>query len=98
MTEFGIVEVLAKLIPYIISLVIGGIGGWKLVKRKLNEIVEAAQKLAEFLVILKTAIEDEAVSESEFQHVWASGFETIKEFGDVIGIDLTQFVLKKKRK
>jgi hypothetical protein len=99
MTEFeAVVEVLTKIIPYIVSLAIGGIGGWKIVKTKLTKIVEVSQKLLNFLVTLKEAAEDETITEAEFQKTWADGQELIKSFGELIGFDLSYVFTSKRKK
>jgi len=99
MSTFEIVELLTKLVPYLVSVAIGAIGGWVFVKKKLAHIVELAQKVLNFLIDLKAAIEDEAVSEAEFQKVWANGLEIIKAFGNLIGYDFSYlFVSPAKKK
>ena len=98
MSEFEIVEVLTKIIPYLVSLAIGGIGGWKIVKNKLEKIVAVAQKLLNFLVDLKQAAEDETITEAEFQKTWANGQELIKSFGELIGFDLAFLFTAKVKK
>jgi len=98
MSEFEIVEVLTKIIPYLVSLVIGGIGGWRIVKSKLEKIEAVAQKLLQFLVDLKKAAEDETITEAEFQKTWANGQELIKSFGELIGFDLAFLFTAKVKK
>jgi len=98
MSEFEIVEVLTKIIPYLVSLVIGGIGGWRIVKSKLEKIEAVAQRLLQFLVDLKKAAEDETITEAEFQKTWANGQELIKSFGELIGFDLAFLFTAKVKK
>jgi hypothetical protein len=98
MSTFEIVELLTKLIPYLATVAIGAIGGWAIVKKKLAQIVNLAQKVLNFLVDLKAAIEDEAVSEAEFQKVWANGQEILKAFGEIIGYDFSYLFTAKAKK
>lgn len=98
MSTFEIVEILTKLVPYLVSVAIGAIGGWAIVKKKLAQIVDVSQKVLNFLVNLKEAIEDETVTEAEFQQVWANGQAVLKAFGDLIGYDFSYLFASKKGK
>ncbi len=66
MSEVQVFEVLAKILPYLISLGIGTFAGWELVKRKIHE-------LAEFFKTVDEALYDDAVTEKEFRAIWESG-------------------------
>ena len=66
MSDIQVFEVLAKILPYLISLGIGAFAGWELVKTKIHE-------LAEFFNVVDEALYDDAVTEKEFRAIWEKG-------------------------
>jgi len=81
MSDIQVFEVLAKILPYLLSLGIGAFAGWELVKTKIHE-------LAEFFKTVDEALYDDAVTENEFRAIWEKGrslFELgpIQEKGEV---------------
>jgi hypothetical protein len=66
MSEIQVFEVLAKILPYLVSLGIGAFAGWELVKTKIHE-------LAEFFKTVDEALYDDAVTENEFRAIWEKG-------------------------
>ena len=66
MSEIQVFEVLAKILPYLVTLGIGAFAGWELVKTKIHE-------LAEFFNVVDEALYDDAVTESEFRTIWEKG-------------------------
>ena len=66
MSDIQVFEVLAKILPYLISLGIGAFAGWELVKTKIHE-------LAEFFKTVDEALYDDAVTEKEFRAIWEKG-------------------------
>ncbi|GEM_PF-753858 len=66
MSEIQVFEVLAKILPYLVSLGIGAFAGWELVKTKIHE-------LAEFFNTVDEALYDDAVTEKEFRAIWEKG-------------------------
>ena len=66
MSEIQVFEVLAKILPYLVSLGIGAFAGWELVKTKIHE-------LAEFFNVVDEALYDDAVTEKEFRAIWEKG-------------------------
>ena len=66
MSEIQVFEVLAKILPYLVTLGIGAFAGWELVKTKIHE-------LAEFFKTVDEALYDDAVTEKEFRAIWEKG-------------------------
>jgi len=66
MSEIQVFEVLAKILPYLVTLGIGAFAGWELVKTKIHE-------LAEFFNVVDEALYDDAVTEKEFRAIWEKG-------------------------
>ena len=66
MSDIQVFEVLAKILPYLVSLGIGTFAGWELVKTKIHE-------LAEFFNVVDEALYDDAVTEKEFRAIWEKG-------------------------
>jgi len=66
MSEIQVFEVLAKILPYLVSLGIGAFAGWELVKTKIHA-------LAEFFKTVDEARYDDAVTEKEFRDIWEKG-------------------------
>jgi hypothetical protein len=66
MSDIQVFEVLAKILPYLVSLGIGAFAGWELVKTKIHE-------LAEFFNVVDEALYDDAVTEKEFRAIWEKG-------------------------
>ncbi|HNZ87924.1 MAG TPA: hypothetical protein PKK55_05315 [Methanofastidiosum sp.] len=66
MSDIQVFEVLAKILPYLLSLGIGAFAGWELVKTKIHE-------LAEFFKTVDEALYDDAVTENEFRAIWEKG-------------------------
>ena len=66
MSDIQVFEVLAKILPYLLSLGIGAFAGWELVKTKIHE-------LAEFFKTVDEALYDDAVTEKEFRAIWEKG-------------------------
>jgi len=66
MSDIQVFEVLAKILPYLVSLGIGAFAGWELVKTKIHE-------LAEFFKTVDEALYDDAVTEKEFRAIWEKG-------------------------
>ena len=66
MSDIQVFEVLAKILPYLVSLGIGAFAGWELVKTKIHE-------LAEFFKTVDEALYDDAVTEAEFRNIWEKG-------------------------
>lgn len=73
MSDIQVFEVLAKILPYLISLGIGAFAGWELVKTKIHE-------LAEFFKTVDEALYDDAVTEKEFRSIWEKG-RALFDFG-----------------
>jgi len=66
MSDIQDFEVLAKILPYLVTLGIGAFAGWELVKTKIHE-------LAEFFKTVDEALYDDAVTENEFRVIWEKG-------------------------
>ena len=66
MSDIQVFEVLAKILPYLVTLGIGTFAGWELVKTKIHE-------LAEFFKTVDEALYDDAVNENEFRAIWEKG-------------------------
>lgn len=66
MSDIVVFEVLAKILPYLISIGIGAFAGWELVKIKVR-------KLAEFFTAVDEALYDDVITEKEFRRIWEKG-------------------------
>jgi len=50
MSDIQVFEVLAKILPYLVSLGIGAFAGWELVKTKIHELAEFFKTVDEALM------------------------------------------------
>lgn len=61
-----VIEILLKILPFIVTFIIGTIGGWEILKSKVT-------KMKMFFEIVEKALFDNAVSEEEFVAIWEAG-------------------------
>ena len=67
-----IIEILLKILPFVVTFVIGTIGGWEILKSKIT-------KMKVFFEIVEKALYDNAVSEEEFVAIWEAGKDVFKK-------------------
>jgi hypothetical protein len=67
-----IIEILLKILPFVVTFVIGTIGGWEILKSKIT-------KMKMFFEIVEKALYDNAVSEEEFVAIWEAGKDVFKK-------------------
>jgi hypothetical protein len=67
-----IIEILLKILPFVVTFVIGTIGGWEILKSKIT-------KMKMFFEIVEKALYDNAVSEEEFVAIWEAGKDIFKK-------------------
>lgn len=67
-----IIEILLKILPLVVTFVIGTIGGWEILKSKIT-------KMKMFFEIVEKALYDNAVSEEEFVAIWEAGKDVFKK-------------------
>lgn len=67
-----IIEILLKILPFVVTFVIGTIGGWEILKSKIT-------KMKIFFEKVEKALYDNAVSEEEFVAIWEAGKDIFKK-------------------
>lgn len=67
-----IIEILLKLLPFIVTFVLGTVGGWEILKSKVT-------KMRVFFEIVEKALYDNSVSEEEFVAIWETGKDIFKK-------------------
>lgn len=67
-----IIDILIKILPFIVTFVIGAIGGWEILKAKVT-------KMRMFFEIVEKALYDNAVTEEEFVAIWEAGKDVFKK-------------------
>ena len=67
-----IIEILLKILPFVVTFVIGTIGGWEILKSKIT-------KMKMFFEIVEKALYDNAISEEEFVAIWEAGKDVFKK-------------------
>jgi hypothetical protein len=67
-----IIEILLKILPFVVTFVIGTIGGWEILKSKIT-------KMKIFFEKVEKALYDNAVTEEEFVDVWEAGKDVFKK-------------------
>ena len=71
LSQDQIIEILKTLLPYVITLIIGGIGGWELLNKKIKA-------MKEFWDTVYNATYDNNVSDKEFEEIIEKGVAIFK--------------------